>query len=237
MIQTTLEEVFRRFHIVPNDISLYEQAFTHASYTNEHRECLSYDRLEFLGDSLLDRIVGDRVYHHFGKSPSGILSKSRSALVEGKTLTDLSENVYGFASLVRYSEGEKDNVRFHSHIDEDVFESFIAAVYLDQGYEFVRKRVIERFAPLLSKSISLVNDRDAKSRLQEAMGGEVIQYAVVSRQSIEKASDCRFVVEARCHGLVLGVGEGHNTKEAEVRAAKDALNKKADNVKESSQTD
>lgn len=229
MIQVTLEEVFQRFHIVPKDVSLYEEAFTHASYTNEHKECKSYDRLEFLGDSLLDRIVGDRVYHHFPNSPSGTLSKARSALVEGRTLTALSEDVYGFASLVRYSEGEKENTRFHTHIDEDVFESFIAAVYLDQGYEFVRNRVIEIFTPRLEQAIDLVNRRDAKSRLQEVRGGEIIQYIVVSKKNIEDANSCHFVVEARCHDLVLGCGEGHNTKEAEVNAAQDALNKKAGN--------
>ncbi len=229
MIQTTLEQVFQRFRIVPNDVSLYREALTHASYTNEHKDCPCYDRLEFLGDSLLDRIVGDRVYHHFPTAPSGTLSKARSALVEGKTLTALSEDVYGLASLVRYSEGEKDNTRFHTHIDEDVFESFVAAVYLDQGYDFVRKRVIEIFSPLLPKAIGLVNQRDAKSRLQEARGGEVIQYIVVSKKNIEDANNCHFIVEARCHDLVLGCGEGHNTKEAEVKAAQDALNKKAGN--------
>lgn len=229
MIQTTLEEVFHRFKITPNDISLYEMAFTHASYTNEHKDSPCYDRLEFLGDSLLDRIVGDRVYHHFPSSPSGVLSKARSALVEGKTLTELSENVFGFASLVRYSEGEKSNHRFHSHINEDVFESFVAAVYLDQGYEFVRKRVVDIFTPLLPEAISLVQKRDAKSHLQEIRGGEVIDYVVVSKKSVENAASCHFVVEARCHGLVLGIGEGHNTKEAEVNSAKDALDKKAGN--------
>ncbi len=220
-----LEETLRDFHIVPKDISLYEMAFTHASYTNEHRDCPSYDRLEFLGDSILDMVVGDLVFHHYPYSNSGTLSKARSAMVEGKTLTRLSESVFNFAALVRYSEGEKKNTANHSHINEDVFESFIAACYLDQGYDFVRKMVLDIFSPLLPLALDLSKKRDSKGRLQELMNGVVINYVVISQNNINK-EDCHFVVEARIGNDVLGKGEGHNIKEAETNAAKDALSKK-----------
>ncbi len=220
-----LDEVLKDFHIVPNDISLYEMAFTHASYTNEHRDCPSYDRLEFLGDSILDMVVGDLVFHHYPESNSGTLSRSRSALVEGKTLARLSESVFGFASLVRYSEGEKNNVTNHKHINEDVFESFVGAVYLDQGYEKTREIVVNIFTPLLNVALDLSKKRDSKGRLQELMNGVVINYVVVSQTNINR-EDCHFVVEARLGNDILGRGEGHNIKEAEINAAQNALSKK-----------
>lgn len=220
-----LDEVLKDFHIVPNDISLYEMAFTHASYTNEHRDCPSYDRLEFLGDSILDMVVGDLVFHHYPESNSGTLSRSRSALVEGKTLARLSESVFGFASLVRYSEGEKNNITNHKHINEDVFESFIGAVYLDQGYEKTREIVVNIFTPLLNVALDLSKKRDSKGRLQELMNGVVINYVVVSQTNINR-EDCHFVVEARLGNDILGRGEGHNIKEAEINAAQNALSKK-----------
>ena len=220
-----LDAVLADFHIVPHDISIYEMAFTHASYTNEHRDCPCYDRLEFLGDSILDMIVGDMVFHHYPNSNSGTLSRTRSALVEGKTLTRLSESVFGFSSLVRYSEGEKNNVANHKHINEDVFESFIGAVYLDQGYEAARKIVVDVFTPLLDVALNLSKKRDSKGRLQELMNGVVINYVVVSQTNINR-EDCHFVVEARLGKDILGRGEGHNIKAAEINAASDALSKK-----------
>lgn len=220
-----LIETLNEFHIVPQDISLYEMAFTHPSFTNEHNNCPSYDRLEFLGDSLLDMIVGDMVYHHFPQSNSGTLSKARSALVDGKTLSRLSESIFGFADLVRYSKGEARNINHHTHVNEDVFESFIGAVYLDQGYDFVRKLVTEIFESLLPMALEVSQVRDTKSRLQEYMNGMNIEYVVVSSKNIN-TDDVLYVVEARIGGDVLGIGQGHNKKEAEIAAARDALSKK-----------
>lgn len=223
-----LDTLFARFHIVPKNVALYEQAFTHASYTNEHKECPSYDRLEFLGDSLLDMIVGDMVFHANKDGKSGELTKMRAALVSGPTLTELSETVYGLDQYVRYSQGEKDNVKFHKHIHEDVFESFIAAVYLDQGYEFVRNLVIDIFAPMMEKSLDISFKRDSKSRLQEVLNGAVVQYVVIKQENIN-TEDVSFTVEARLGSVSLGIGKGHNTKEAEINAASDALSKKVGN--------
>lgn len=219
-----LKDVFERFNIVSDNISLYEQAFTHASYTNEHRDCPCYDRLEFLGDSLLDMIVGDMVYHN-SDGNSGILTKMRSALVDGRTLSSLSEDIFGFDKLVRYSEGEKDNVKFHKHINEDVFESFIGAVYLDQGYEFVRNLIVEIFSPFISQAIDISYKRDSKSRLQEEFSSTNVVYQVVKTENL-LTSDVCFTVEARVGDVCLGIGKGHNIKEAEINAASDALNKK-----------
>ncbi len=222
-----LEAILKSFHIETEDVSLYEMAFTHASYTNEHKECQDYDRLEFLGDSLLDMIVGDMVYEYYPDSNSGVLSKTRAVLVEGKTLSSLSEQL-GFASLVRYSKGEQNNSKFHKHINEDVFEAFLGALYLDQGYSKVREVIITLFAPLLPGSMERATQRDSKSTLQEILKGQVIDYVVVKQENLNSENVC-FTVEARLQGVVLGIGKGHNTKEAEIAAAKSAIDKKVGN--------
>lgn len=218
-----LNKVFERFRIVPKDISLYETAFTHASYSNEHRECASYDRLEFLGDSILDMVVGDLVFQAYPSFNSGYLSKTRSVLVSGKSLTELSSH-FGFSSLVRYSVGEKGNTRNHKKIDEDIFEAFIGAVYLDQGYLCVRSLIEEIMKPKLEEASKIAFKGDSKSRLQEVVAPQNLTYVIVKSENLNSEDVC-YTVEVRVGDTPLGVGKGHNHKAAEVEAASDALSK------------
>ncbi len=219
-----LSEVLSRFGIHPRDIALYEMAFTHASYTNEHKECPSYDRLEFLGDAVLDMVISSMLYKRFPDSNSGQLSKMCSLLVEGKTLASFSEERFGFAGLVRYSVGEKGNTRFHKHINEDIFEAFVGAVYLDQGFDFVQRLVLDIYDPILDDLLRELDASDPKSRLQEILASN-IDYVLVEQKDLN-SPDVSYVVEARVQGTVLGTGRGHNIKEAETMAAKDALAKR-----------
>lgn len=221
-----LEEILKEFNIETDNISLYESAFTHRSYTNENPKEKDYDRLEFLGDSLLDMIVGDLVYNYFPKADSGVLSKARSALVSGKTLSLLSKDVYNFASVVRYSIGEEQNRSNHKKIEEDVFESFLGAVYLDKGYEFVRKIIVDIFTPLLPISLKVNDERNSKGILQETLSTEKLTYVVKSSECVTP-DKWIYKVDVKLNGQVLGSGVGSNKHEAEVAAAKDALSKMA----------
>lgn len=221
---SSIESVLNLFDIVPKDISLYEQAFTHASYTNEHPSCENYDRLEFLGDSILDMVIADMVFNKFPDYKSGNLSKIRSVLVGGSSLTRLSEEIYHLDLLVRYSVGEKNNTRFHHHINEDVFEAFIAAIYLDQGYNKVKEVLYTIFYPLLDEVDKDLDLYDPKTTLQEAVATN-IDYEVVKKENLN-SEDVSYTVEARLNGMTLGVGTGHNIQEAQKLAAKDALLKK-----------
>lgn len=219
-----LLSILERFSIHPNDISLYEMAFTHASYTNEHPECPSYDRLEFLGDAVLDMVMAEELYRRYPDKNSGEMSKARSVLIEGKTLTDFSENRFGFAPLVRYSVGEQGNTRFHQRIDEDIFEAFIGACYLDQGFGFVRRLLIDIYDPLLKDIQARIDEADPKTRLQELLQSN-IEYVLVHQANLN-SPDVSYRVNAEVQGTILGTGTGHNTKEAEINAAKDALSKR-----------
>ncbi len=222
-----IENLLSKFDIKANDINIYFEAFTHASYHNEHPNSKDYDRLEFLGDSILDMIVADLVYCEYPQCNSGLLSKMRSFLVSGTTLTKLSEEVFGLSELVRYSKGEKDNTRFHKHIDEDVFEAFIGAIYIDQGYKKVRKIVKDIFTPFLKEAYESISSMDAKGRLQTLVK-DSIDYVKISESNLN-TDDVSYVVEARYGGTVLGIGKGHNLKEAQTNAALDALSKKVGN--------
>lgn len=222
-----LRALLDKFHIVPNDLAVYDEAFTHASYTNEHPECPCYDRLEFLGDSILGMIIADFLHYYYPNENSGMLTKMKAVLVKGNTLTDFSEKRFGLASLVQYSVGEASNTKFHKHIDEDIFEAFIAAVYLDQGYVVVRKLLVNIYDPLIPLAREKVDTADSKSKLQEILKDN-IDYVKVSESNLN-SDNVQYVVEARVHGTVLGSGVGHNIKEAEINAAKDALEKKVGN--------
>lgn len=216
-----LIEFLNGLNIKPNDITLYEQAFTHPSFSNEHRDCPSYDRLEFLGDSLLDMIVGEMVFNYYITGNSGNLSKARSALVSGETLSKLSEQVYKCSSLVRYSKGELLNPN-HKKIDEDVFEAFLGAMYLDQGFDFTKKFIESVFDPLLPNALILNDYRNPKGVLQETLSENRIKYVNTIQRKI-KDDLWEFTVEARADNVVIGKGVGKNKKEAEINAAKDAL--------------
>ena len=218
------DEIFLRFHIIPNDLSLYQQALTHASFSNENSSSPSYDRLEFLGDSLLDMIVASIVYENFPSFNSGKLSKVRSILVSGENLSHLSEDVFFLDKYVRYSVGEKNNTRFHHHINEDVFEAFLGAIYLDLGYDKVTQVIREIFSPLIKEASESLENYDPKTSLQEKLGTQ-LKYRVKNIENFN-SQDVHYVVEAVYNDAILGVGEGHNILQAEKNAAKDALSKK-----------
>lgn len=207
--------------IKPKDMALFEAAFTHASYANEHRGITDYDRLEFLGDGVLDLVVGDLTYRIHPDFDSGKLSKLRSQIVEGKNLSSLAI-AFGFAPFVRFSEGEKKNAAYHGHIFEDVFESFIGATYLDQGYDFVYKYIAKAMDPFVKGALA-AGVPDWKSKLQEEIQAEFkggVQYQLVSESGT--AQDKTFVVVCKVDDVALGVGKGHNKKQAETEAAKEA---------------
>ena len=217
-------ELLKQFDIIPSNLNLYLQALTHASYSNEHKNSPSYDRLEFLGDSILDMVVADLLFSEYPNANSGSLSKMRSALVQGEMLTYFSEKSFHLADYVRYSVGEKDNIRFHKHIDEDVFEALIGAIYLDQGYECCRNVLKKIYEPLIHTADNFAKHIDSKGTLQEIMGTN-IAYIVVSQKNIN-SPDVKFQVHAKIGNQILGIGEGRTIKEAEINAANDALRKK-----------
>lgn len=219
----TLEELIISLGVKPKDMNLFDMAFTHASYSNEHKDSKDYDRLEFLGDGVLDLVVGDLVYNEHKDFDSGALSQNRSKIVEGKNLSAISIEL-GFAPYVKFSEGEKNNAAFHGHIFEDVFEAFIGAVYLENGYEFTFNFIKNLMMDYVKGTKSSAVEVDWKSKLQEEIQAEFksgIQYVVKQKSNINNQPI--FIAVCSLDGVILGTGEGRNKKQAETEAAKEAL--------------
>lgn len=202
--------------------SLYEEAFTHASFINNNIDCRDYDRLEFLGDGVLDLVVGDLVFKAHKKYKSGQLTKLRSRIVEGKNLMDIAIKL-GFAPYVRFDKGEKNNAQYHGHVFEDVFEAFVGALYIDLGFDYVY-RFVERTMSNYVTEAESAGVRDWVSELYDAIQKEfktLVEFEIVRESGTN--TDKVFEAVAKVNGVVLGTGTGHNKKQAKTEAAKEAL--------------
>lgn len=222
-------DIIEYFNIEVHDPSLFIDAFTHSSYSNEKR-CNDYEKIEFIGDGVLDLIVADLVYHHYPKLKQGELTKMRSCLVCSQSLAKYATN-YKFNLAIRLGQGERQSGGPNRKILEDVFEAFIGAVYLDQGFEFCYQLVKKIFInDIINFDFDMLTD--FKSRLQEYLQAQKrgnIIYKVIAEEGLP--NDRTFTVEVLLKEdndeIRLGVGQGKSKKEAEENAAKEALKKKA----------
>lgn len=220
-----LEESGIEFH----DISLYEMAFTHASYQHEHYgSCKDYDRLEFVGDGVLDLIIAKLIYEACPTKNSGSLSKMRSSLVRGPALSKYARDFH-FEKYIRISNGELRNSdnKIQDRILEDVFEAFIGAYYLDNGYDKVYKMIEKIFMVDIDGYDENTIIFDYKSKLQEIVQGDCkgqVVYEVLLEEG--NPQNKHFEIAAKIDEVVLGVGNGSSKKRAEQDAAKNALEKR-----------
>lgn len=221
-------DVLKRFNIEPNDVSLFEHAFSHSSFVNENRgNHVDYERIEFIGDGVLDLVVADLIFKTHTNMDQGLMSKLRSSLVRKESLASYARKL-GLGEAILLGHGEKLNGG--SNLDkilEDVFESFIGAIYLDQGFEVVY-RIIKDIFTYDIEHFSVEEVTDYKSRLQEYVQADTrenVIYRVIKESG--SSQDKLFVVEVLLDGNVWGVGSGKNKKKAEQNAAKDALSKVA----------
>ena len=209
-----------------NNINLYSAALTHISYINEHPDAKNdYDRLEFIGDSVLDIVLADLLYKHFPNSRSGTLSKLRSYFVNGASLAKLADKL-DILRFARLSNGEQNNSLDRNKLKEDMFEAFLGAMYLDHNYEYVYKFISDLFLPQFD-NVTEENITDNKTRLQELLqsqGHGKIEYKVIEEKG--NAQKKHYKVAVIYDGVILGVGEGTNKKIAQQEAAGDALTRK-----------
>ncbi|MBN6185865.1 ribonuclease III [Aneurinibacillus sp. BA2021] len=204
---------------------LLRQAFTHSSYVNEHRGKLFQDneRLEFLGDAVLELTVSQFLYTHFPKMSEGELTKLRAAIVCEPSLV-MFANQLKFGQFILLGKGEElTGGRLRPALLADVFEAFIGALYLDQGLEPVF-RFLERYVYPRINNGEFTRITDYKSQLQEFVqrdGLGEIQYRIVQERG--PAHSREFVSEVLLNGAVLGEGTGRSKKEAEQHAAAMAM--------------
>ncbi|NEW05513.1 ribonuclease III [Paenibacillus sp. SYP-B3998] len=222
-----IKELQQRIGISFRKSELLKQAFTHSSYVNEHRIAGHKDneRLEFLGDAVLELTVSEFLYDTYPSRTEGELTKLRASIVCEPSLVTFAEDL-DFGAFVLLGKGEElTGGRSRPALLADVFESFIGALYLDQGLDSVKvflKRHV--FTKISSEGKLLVIDY--KTQLQEHtqhhnMGS--LEYRIVNERG--PAHEREFVAEVYMEASLLGTGVGRSKKEAEQQAAAQALSK------------
>lgn len=224
-MQALIEYLNSEYDIRFNDNSLLIEAFTHSSYVNEHRHLNLTDneRLEFLGDAVLEISVSDYLFHEYTHHPEGLLTRLRSEIVRENSLYHFSLDC-GFDRYVRLGKGEEQNAgRKRPSLLADLFEAFLGSLYLDQDLKAVKEFLSKVVFPKIKDGVFSYG-MDFKTKLQEYLqqDGEVsIVYELID--SFGPAHDRFFVVQVLAGGEVLGQGKGRTKKQAEQMAAKDAL--------------
>jgi ribonuclease-3 len=216
----------QRIGVSFGDKGLLEQAFTHRSFLNEHRDLKKEhnERLEFLGDAVLELVVTDFLYAKYPENPEGELTAYRAALVNTISISDAASKL-GMNDFLLLSKGEaKDTGRARSIILADAFEALIGAIYLDKGYDAAKDFIA---AQLFHKTEEVVAKRlwqDAKSRFQELVQERMSvtpTYEVISQTGPDH--DRTFTVGAFISGTKIATGEGSSKQEAEQHAAEKAI--------------
>ena len=218
-------QLMTRLGIDFNDHLLLTRALTHRSYLNEHPEALEdNERLEFLGDAVLDFLVGEWIYNRFPEMEEGDLTKMRSALVQTNQLAQFARHLK-LENAIRLGKGEyKSGGNYRNTLLCDVFEAFIGALLLDKGIDFIRVFI----DPLLNNAISEIIENqkieDPKSLLQEwAQSNGYATPKYLTRNIKGPDHEKIFEVEVKIANKVLGSGEAKSKQSAEKIAANQAL--------------
>jgi len=202
------------------------QAFCHRSYLNENPDFYldNNERLEFLGDAVLELIVTEYLYQKYPGKSEGELTNWRAALVNAKLLGEMSRDL-GFNDFLLLSKGEAKEIgKARLYILANVFEALIGAIYLDQGYqacqEFIKKNLIKKLSGIIKKGLF----KDAKSRFQEGAQERVEitpSYKVLEEWGPDHAK--HFIIGVFLNEELIAKGEGSSKQEAEEEAARNAL--------------
>lgn len=204
---------------------LLESAFVHRSYLNEQEEIKeSNERLEFLGDAVLEFVTSEHLYQTHPKEPEGRLTAYRSALVKTETLAEAAKKLE-FGQRLKLSRGEEESGgRESKYLLANTFEAYLGALYLERGIESCRSFLKENLLPKLKEIVETGAYKDEKSLLQE-IAQEKLDFTPVYKVLEEHGPDHDkiFRVGVCIEDRQEGVGEGSSKQRAEVEAAKDAL--------------
>ena len=197
----------------------------HTSYANEHKGKESNERLEFLGDAVLELISSEYIFNNYPKMPEGEMTKARAYAVCEDSLAIVA-NKFSFSDFLHVGKCEsKINGSYRNSILADSVEATIGAIFLDAGIEKAKDFILPNIIPQIEDFIEN-GGKDYKTKLQEKLQvhGEVkIEYRLIGERGPDHAKV--FDVEVLCNGNVLGRGEGRSKKDAEMDAAKNALEK------------
>ena len=223
-----LNKLFKTINVKPKDESIFLLALTHPSNNvDANTKHFDYERLEYMGDAVLDYVSADIIFKKHPEMDQGLMSKLRSYLVKTKTLSQYARRI-NLAEYIRVGHSiAVDQLNKSDKILEDVFEALVGAIYLDQGIEAAYKHI----AFFLEEDVIKTNIDDLtdyKTRLQEEMQAEhrdSVHYKVISQTG--PAHDRTFVVNVMFNDIILATGSGKSKKSAEEEAAKNALAKRS----------
>jgi len=216
-------EKLQELGVVPNNIKLYEIALSHSSYANEHKNKTDYERLEFLGDAVLELVMSDYLYRNF-EEEEGEMTKWRANFVCENALFEYMTDM-DFIKYIKVGHGEIGEIK--KAIVADTFEALMGAIYLDKGFDIVKNIIIKIISPYVvhGNKTSFLNDY--KSILQEAVQTDrrSLNYEYVSESG--PPHDKEFEVVVKIDDVIYGRGIGKSKKDACQNAACDALKKLA----------
>ena len=223
------DKIFRKqlhaiFGFYPHQLEVYRIAFAHKSHVYRNQKGRSYnnERLEFLGDAILEAVVSDIVFHHFERRPEGFLTSTRSKIVQRSTLNRLARDL-GIDSLIRMPKHRGHN----SYIGGNAFEALVGAAYIDRGYKcckwFITHKIIGKLLDLDGVANKEVN---FKSKLLEWCQKNKIEQNFQDTEASEAdTASPVFHSKVKIEGLMAGEGKGYSKKESQQVAAREALTK------------
>ena len=217
-----MEEFLNRWNIVMNNKKLYETALSHASFVNEHHKKQDYERLEFLGDAVLELVISDYLYKNF-KDSEGKMTKTRASYVCEAALYQYMKDL-DLIKCIKLGHGEINDIK--ESIVADIFESIMAVIYLEEGFKKVKEVILDIIVPYINNpKVSFFNDY--KSRLQEALQSDKrsFLYEVIDEEG--PSHNKTFTVVVKVDNIIYGKGIGSSKKEASQNAAREALEKLA----------
>lgn len=225
MTKKIINHIEKEFGVTFHSVETLIEAFTHSSYANDHRDkaIKNLERLEFLGDAVIELTVSEYLYAKFPLHPEGQLTRMRASIVRQESLASLAKE-HHLHEFVRLGKGEEQmNGRSRTSLLCDVFEAFIGAVFVDQGMDTV-VAILEKVLFPKIDSGAFSHGMDYKTALQELLqknGVVSIQYKIVDKRGPDHERE--FVVEVYVEGDSFGRGVGRSKKRAEQAAAKQAL--------------
>lgn len=225
-MKNDIKEFEAKLGVSFKDISMLQHAFIHRSYINEHKESgLEHnERLEFLGDAVLELVVTDFLFDKYPDKTEGDLTAYRAALVNTNSLSEASAKI-GVNEYLLLSKGEsQDTGRARQYILADTFEAIVGALYIDQGYDASKKFIADNLFALIDEIVSKRLWQDSKSLFQEKA-----QENVSITPNYELVEECgpdhnrEFVIGVYLNKEMVATGKGRSKQEAEQEAAKNAL--------------
>lgn len=220
-----IQKLEEQFGITFQDYNLVKQSFIHSSYVNEHRKenFLDNERLEFLGDAVLELGVSQYLYHQYPAMLEGEMTKLRAAIVCEASLANFALQLEMDQHILLGKGEEQSGGRNRPALLADVFESFLGALYIDQGYDQVITFLDSYVFPKISMG-AFSHAMDYKTQLQEMVQqqkNQKIEYQIIEEKG--PSHNKEFVAQVRINDQNYDVGVGRTKKEAEQRAAKNAL--------------